>query len=325
MGNFKMRIDCPACRSVEYTILITTPYSDSSIASYLDRYYSSQGHPDFSRLSGEEFRLARCNKCGLIFQDRVPTDEFLVELYEKWITPCPPANGLQKADESARRFRDIRLILRIIRHLRKPSHVVRVLDFGMGWCEWLFAARGLGCEIYGLELSSSRIAFAAANGVRVLKTEELSNHTFDIINCEQVLEHLEDPRGVLQSLQRCLGPDGVIILGVPNVGPVERRLGMGRGVDWSGERHSRQRGNPTEAVTPLEHLNSFNGDTLRSLANRCGLREVHFSVADLIRTTTFDFDSIKDALKALMIRSGFTNSFTSVILARENLLSGKLS
>ena len=325
MGNFKMRIECPACRSNNFTILITTLYSDPSLAGYLDRYYRSQGNPDFARLTGEEFRLARCNKCRLIFQDRVPNDEFLMELYEKWITPCPPTRGTQNYDESHRRFRDIRLILRIIKHLRIPSRGIRVLDFGMGWCEWLFAARGLGCEICGIELSPARIAFAAANGVRVLRPEELSNYTFDIINCEQVLEHLEDPRGALESLQRCLAFNGVIIVSVPNVVPIERRLRLFQSIDWSGERHTRERSNPTEAVTPLEHLNSFNGRALRSLANRCGLREVNFSIGNIIQTTALDFDSMKDVLKALIIRFGFTNGVTSVILTHRNLSPHKLA
>ena len=85
----------------------------------------------------------------------------------------------------------------------------------MGWGEWLFAARGLGCEIYGLELAPARITFAAANGVRVLRAEELSSCTFDIINCEQVLEHLDEIDVAMATIGRVLKPGGRAIIGVP--------------------------------------------------------------------------------------------------------------
>lgn len=297
---------------------MTTPYCDPVLMNYLDRYYSTQGHPDFSRLEGEHFCLATCGVCGLIYQDRVPTDEFSMELYEKWITPQNPSALTDRPDESARRFRNIRLIRRIIRHLSKPSHQVRVIDIGMGWADWLFAARGLGCQVYGLELSPARIAHGVANGVSVLTWGDLSRNTFDIINCEQVLEHLEDPRGALETMRECLAPNGIIVAGVPNVLPLERRLRAGEGIDWSGERHTRQHYNATEAVTPLEHLNSFTGKSLRSLASRCGLTEVQFAFNDLIQTTALDYDSLKDLAKDVLIRLGFTNAFTSVVLTRRS-------
>lgn len=64
---------------------------------------------------------------------------------------------------------------------------------------------------------------------------------FDIVVCEQVLEHLQDPQSVLAELIRVLKPGGLLIIGVPTYAPtiaqirahivprIDRLLGKERG------------------------------------------------------------------------------------------------
>jgi len=40
----------------------------------------------------------------------------------------------------------------------------------------------------------------------MLGWNELSGRTFDIINCDQVLEHVEDPRGALEAMAAASPP-----------------------------------------------------------------------------------------------------------------------
>jgi len=309
MSNFKIRSRCPVCRSESIGLLVDIPYSDPDLSGYLYRYYTCQGHPNFARLEGEHYRLVMCKNCNLVFQECIPNEDFLVELYEIWIDPT-----IIHDMSIDRQFRALRLIKRVIQHIGESSKSIDVLDVGMGWGNWLFAARGLGCSIYGLELSPARIAFGKANGIKMLGWDELDGRTFDIINCEQVLEHLEDPRGALEQMKRCLSPRGMIIVGVPNVSPLVARLRSGRGVDWSGEMHTRELTNPTEAVTPLEHINSFTGQTIRLLADQCNLREVHFGLGEIIRTTALDYDSLKDLIKDALKWLGLVERFPSAVL-----------
>ena len=46
------------------------------------------------------------------------------------------------------------------------------------------------------------------------------NAAFDIAVCEQVLEHLDDPRAALAEIARCLRPGGLLVFGVPTFPPV---------------------------------------------------------------------------------------------------------
>jgi 2-polyprenyl-3-methyl-5-hydroxy-6-metoxy-1,4-benzoquinol methylase len=314
MDNFKLRSWCPSCRSKTLKLLLDLPYDDSALSDYLKRYYCPQGRPDFSRLNGEHYRLIECGACGLVFQDRVPSDAFLMEIYEVWIDP-PTKLGEHRGD-AARQFRAMRLIWRLIRRLNKPPRSIDVLDFGMGWGDWLFAARGFGCRIYGLELSPARIKYGRENGIAMLESGDLSRRTFDLINCDQVLEHVEDPRGVLETMAGCLAPGGILRVSVPNLLPIAARLRSGGGVDWSGTPHTRQHANTTEAVTPLEHVNTFTGKSLRYLTAACGLTEIKFGPVEMVRTATFDKDSVKDIAAAALVRLGYIDRFTTVYLAR---------
>jgi SAM-dependent methyltransferase len=314
MENFKLRSSCPSCRSKTLKLLLDVPYSDPDLGGYLRRYYCPQGRPDFSRLEGEHYRLMECSTCGLVFQDRVPNGDFLMELYEVWMDP--PTILDQHAGDAARQFRAMRLIWRMIRRINKPSESIDVLDFGMGWGDWLFAARGFGCRVHGLELSPARVEYGKAHGIEMLRGDDLGSRTFDIINCDQVLEHVEDPRGVLETMARCLSPAGILRVSVPSLLPIASRLRSGGGVDWSGQPHTRERANPTEAVTPLEHINTFSGKSLRYLAAACGLREVKFGLGEMVRTAAFDVDSLKDLTVATLVRLGYVDRFTTVHLVR---------
>ena len=313
MSNFVKRTACPACHGSQLNVLYSVPYSDRQLSSYLARYYGDQGNPRLDRLDGENYRLMECPECGLVFQDRVPTSDFSMELYEVWIDPKSVTAAIEGGDIKQRQFRDLRLIKRMLGRIGKPSRQVKVVDIGMGWGEWLFAARSYGCIGYGVELSPARIEFGKANGIRILNWSDLASEKFDIVHCEQVLEHLDDPRGALETMKGCLAPGGFLTIGVPNVGPLMDRLRTGKGVDWSGARSSRDCPNPTEAVTPLEHLNSFSGTSLRKAAKLAGLDEVRFSLTDVASTSAMDRDSVKDLIKDTMIRFGVVDRFASAI------------
>jgi len=44
-------------------------------------------------------------------------------------------------------------------------------------------------------------------------------HRFEIVICEQVLEHLENPQYVLLEIERILKPEGMLVIGVPTFPP----------------------------------------------------------------------------------------------------------
>jgi SAM-dependent methyltransferase len=75
---------------------------------------------------------------------------------------------------------------------------------------------------------------------------------FDLVTLNKVLEHLVDPAELLTEAERLMAEDGVLYVEVPD-GPAAVEAGPGR-----------------EELF-IEHLHAFSVDSLRRLADRCGL------------------------------------------------------
>ena len=126
----------------------------------------------------------------------------------------------------------------------------------MGWGHWLLAARALGMQAYGLELSQERRRYAASLGLRVL--EQVDDQSMHMVNAEQVLEHVPEPAALLRAMHNWLKPSGLLRVAVPNGQALQARLAEGRWLP-----------NYMPSI-PLEHINVFTPASLRQMAVRCG-------------------------------------------------------
>ncbi len=264
-GVFTARTSCPACRGVISRCLYECRYDEPPISDYVRHYYEAVGIVEMERLRGANYRLLQCGDCGLVYQQEVPDDALLERLYEHWIDPELAKGRDRQRRELASYSMHAQEILQLLTALGRPRDV-RVLDFGMGWGDWASMARALGCETFGVEISRSRIEHARELGIPVVDPGRLADERFDLINAEQVFEHLPEPLETLRTLASALRPGGLIKVCVPNGRSIVRRL---RRADWSAPRDTRR---SLHAVQPLEHLNCFDHAALVAMGHRAGLR-----------------------------------------------------
>lgn len=103
---------------------------------------------------------------------------------------------------------------------------VRVLDAGLGNGKVLRYLEPYGItreiEFHGIDNSPERIkSVYAAERYQKITCGDLAqrldypDNTFDTVVCEQVLEHIDEPKDVLKELARVLRPQGLLIVGVP--------------------------------------------------------------------------------------------------------------
>jgi 2-polyprenyl-3-methyl-5-hydroxy-6-metoxy-1,4-benzoquinol methylase len=134
----------------------------------------------------------------------------------------------------------------------------RLLDVGCGPGGFLIAARGLGWDVAGIEPAPAAAAAAVELGIPVftgtLDDQDAPAGPFDAITAFEVLEHVGDPVRVLRGMARALGPDGRIVMSMPNLGDANLLA----------------QSNP-EDVPPI-HLSFFNRSSLSAAASRAGLR-----------------------------------------------------
>lgn len=266
--HFQLRSHCPACGGRRAQPLLSRSYDEPELRSALEDFYAAVGQLDYIWLREATYALQRCEDCLLVFQQYVPDDFVLGELYEKWIDPQKAFARFHASVAPSRRLqiaRDVGLSLSLV---TPKDGAIRALDYGCGWGEWAAMTGAFGAEPWGTELSPTRRAYCAERGIKLVDDASLPDGGFDFINADQVFEHLPNPRTTLQLLTRKLCDHGVVRIAVPNGWRIERHL---RNFD----RELRlPRLGRLNAVAPLEHLNCFRTRSLTALAAACGLRRV---------------------------------------------------
>lgn len=103
-----------------------------------------------------------------------------------------------------------------------PDQYAKVLEIGCG--EGRFRTHlSLPHEYWGIEPTALAAKVAEQNLDRVLmgtyedKKAELPDHYFDLIICNDVIEHMTDPDLFLESIKSKLQAGGAIVASIPNV------------------------------------------------------------------------------------------------------------
>ena len=262
--DVERRDGCPVCRSANSTELLSLPFATSPVADYLRRHYDGRLDPD--ELGTARYSLDACGTCGLIFQREVLGAAGLRRLYGELAAH-------DRAAIESRRGLDVRTeyagqVEQLIRLAGREPSELSVLDFGAGLGMWLDMAAGFGCRVAACELEGPAAGAVEASRHVTLDLDALEPSSFDIVNAEQVVEHLVDPAGVLGALARSLRPGGVLRVAVPDGTGVRARLAS---LDWNAPKGAAA---SVEPVAPLEHVNCFDRSSLLRLGREAGLEPV---------------------------------------------------
>lgn len=165
----------------------------------------------------------RCRSCGLVFMEPMPSQRWYDGRYaaQYWEGQ---AKRDDRSDETSRRLRKEHLraiaYAEIARAAGLPSEGT-LLEIGCGTGGAAATlAESLGWSAVGVEPDVASRAIASTIGVMVDATDldgfVALGRTFDLILLSHVLEHVVDPDRFLTQVLRLLGPDGVLLIEVPN-------------------------------------------------------------------------------------------------------------
>lgn len=104
---------------------------------------------------------------------------------------------------------------------------LNILDAGCGADSWLFDLTA--CHVTGIDASSKQLDRNVLLKTRICADlhayeNESWLNAFDLIICLDVLEHLRDPRMVVEKFMAWVKPDGRIILAYPNPQSLKGRV-----------------------------------------------------------------------------------------------------
>lgn len=123
-----------------------------------------------------------------------------------------------------------------------PVEDQRILTLGGGTANdlWHLAQNNLVVNadyaFSGLEGSKAHGVQGVSTDLNFTQTLPFLDATFDLVVCNDILEHLLEPLPVLKEAIRVLRDDGTLVISVPNhfYWPMRLRLLLGKGLVWKG-------------------------------------------------------------------------------------------
>jgi SAM-dependent methyltransferase len=197
----------------------------------------SSGAGGSGRPARPRYRVARCRRCGLAYQDpRVPAPAIGAHYPTSFYLPrgAPGEGGAAGLEAAYQRHLfawEMDRLLAAARALgRAPGSV---LDVGCGPGQRLLLYRERGLEVAGVEMSADaeRARDLGLDVFRGTLGDYLASagpRRFDLVTAYHVVEHLFDPLAELRAMRALVAERGLVAIVVPNVGSLQARAFRGR-------------------------------------------------------------------------------------------------
>ena len=187
-------ITCPVCGDNQYMNVVSTV--------------------DYSTTK-ESFDIAQCVACTHLYTNPRIKEAHIAPYYDN-------PNYISHTDDQATFFSKVYQRLRRLNLSRKTSYVSsvspgdsRVLDYGCGTGQFLEALRGKNFKPEGVEINPAAREKASKFG-KVHDSIETVKPGVQTISMWHVMEHVYDPKTLLNEFKSRLNPGGHILIAVPN-------------------------------------------------------------------------------------------------------------
>jgi len=180
---------------------------------------------------GRHHTIVQCKNCGLVYTNPRIDGSQILDSYEAVEDPL----YLEERDGRVLTFERH---LRPLEKLKTPPG--RLLDVGAYTGVFVEIAAQHGWEAWGVEPSHWAVEQARAQGLHMiegtLSSAELTDGSFDVVTMWDVIEHVTDPLGEIQSAFRLLKPGGMLVVHTMDIDSLFARV-MGERWPWLMEMH----------------------------------------------------------------------------------------
>ena len=253
--------NCPSCRSLNNKTVIKLNKENQDKFKSLSQLkfggYLEEITPDTSKV-----KISKCFNCGHHWYTWRPTDDQLIEMYDKHAI-------LKKEKIKSKAIKNEKYIMEELIDIKNYSKKKKpiLLDYGAGFGNWNRIAKGLNYNAYGYEPSSKRRGGDEDknNGVQLIyNLNEIKSFKPDLINLEQVLEHIPQPVSILKTIYQICNTSTLVRVRVPNISRAKEGKDLYSLWPYSGT--------TTHTLTPYEHLHGFTQKSLLLACQRAGFK-----------------------------------------------------
>jgi 2-polyprenyl-3-methyl-5-hydroxy-6-metoxy-1,4-benzoquinol methylase len=178
----------------------------------IDKYKSSG-----NKISQD--RIVKCEKCNLVYVNPRLKPGVIVKGYSE---------GSDEVFVSQVNGREITFnkSLNFIEKFSKPG---KILDIGTAGGSFLYVAKKRGWEVYGIEPNKWLCNWGKENyGIDIkpgtIFDYKYPNDFFDVVTLWDVLEHVPDPKKVLDECNRILRSGGLLVVNYPDIDSLVARI-----------------------------------------------------------------------------------------------------
>jgi len=235
------------------------------ICGVVDSTVIARGSDYLYKTIRQDLDYTQCKNCGHLYLNPRPMINQIDKIYPRSYSSF--SGKFAKSKSHITRLKDRVLLSRFNRLNVRKQIGLRILDVGCGDGRFLTSLRRHHSNyiLHGLDWhfsDSTTQALSADRIIPILGTAEnmkLEPAFYDVIVMNQLIEHLWNPREVLQRCYESLKAGGLIILETPDPDGYDRKLLFGSGL-WGSYYWPR-------------HLNIFSGKLLSQLLVEVGFTE----------------------------------------------------
>lgn len=260
------------------------------------------------------WQMRGCQNCGLLWLDPRPLNTELPRVYRAYYThtttvPGNPRLASMRQTIQRQIWSDLlgyprhplsagyRLIIKMLHFFPGVSDSAileamgvhadwgtDLLDVGCGNGRYLAQMRILGWEVTGVEVDPAaadraRAAFGLTVHTGTLFDGEFPPESFDVVTISHVIEHVDDPLGLLRECCRVLRPGGRVVITTPNSASLGHRW---FGAVWRG-------------LEPPRHLTIFSPRALDQIVRQAGFQRVKLQTSGRLARSIYAASKINQA------------------------------
>jgi 2-polyprenyl-3-methyl-5-hydroxy-6-metoxy-1,4-benzoquinol methylase len=178
-------------------------------------------------VTNKDFELWRCDSCGFVFTQDIPTEEEIGKYYQsmEYVSHSDTRKGLINKLYHFGRKMMLRKKFRMVSEIA-PGR--KLLDIGCGTGYFPAYMKERGFKVAGVEVDPAAREFAKQTfTIPVYSPENFLDYdfegSFDLITMWHVLEHVEDFDLYLEKMCGHLAPGGSLIFALPNCSAYDAR------------------------------------------------------------------------------------------------------